>query len=298
MPIDELTVAGRIFRAEELSLVRRLVRDYPGLSRHELAATVCELLQWERPNGRLKTRECRDLLERLSEHDALSLPPKQAGRPKGAAGVRCSAACVSRNETVEVALRSLLPIRLVLADTPQHRRLCRELLDSHHYLGARTPFGAHLRYLIQSDGLPSQTVGVLQYSSPAWRMRQRDRWIGWDEPTRKRNLQHIVNQSRFLILPWLRVHNLASHVLALSLRQLATDWFSHYGVRPVLVETLVDAQRYTGTCYRAANWIALGTTAGRGRMDRKRERQDHAPKQIFVSPLVKHAKKKLLEAGL
>lgn len=295
MPSDALSVAGRSFNARELALVRQLLRQYAGLSRHELAATVCELLQWQRPSGRLKIRECRDLLERLAELDSLALPAKRAaGRPAGTTPSANEPKPPAAERVLETTLQALAPLRLALADTPERRQEARDLLARYHYLGCRTPFGAHLRYLVYSDGPQPQTLGVLQYSSPAWRMRERDRWIGWDEPTRQHNLQLLVNQSRFLLLPTLRVPNLASHVLALSLRRLAEDWHQLYAVRPLLVETLVDAQRYAGTCYRAANWLAVGTTSGRGRMDRDHRRHGDSPKLIFLYPLAPNARQLLL----
>jgi hypothetical protein len=190
-------------------------------------------------------------------------------------------------------LRALQPIRRVLTETPQQRQHARELLESYHYLGDRTPFGAQLRYLIQTAAPTPQTLGVLQYASPAWRMPARDRWIGWDDPTRRKRLQHIVSQSRFLLLPWVRVQHLASHVLALSARQLAADWTRQYGVSPLLLETLVDEARYRGTCYRAANWIDVGRTTGRGRMDRAHQHHGNAPKRVYLYPLVKNAPTRL-----
>ena len=128
-------------------------------------------------------------------------------------------------------------------------------------------------------------VGCLQFSSPAWRMAARDRWVGWDDATRQRNLQQVVQNSRFLLLPWVRVRNLATTVLARAARRLPEDWWAHYRVRPLLLETLVDARRYAGTCYRAANWIEVGQTTGRGRMDREHARQGAAPKRVWLYPL-------------
>jgi hypothetical protein len=136
----------------------------------------------------------------------------------------------------------------------------------------------------------------MQFSSPAWRMKARDQWIGWDDTTRSRNLQRVVTNSRFLILPWVHIQNLASTVLSLALRRLVIDWEQRYGVRPLLVETLVDPGRFTGGCYLAANWIALGGTAGRGRMDREHQRHGAAPKKLLVYPLHRDAARRLREA--
>ena len=163
------------------------------------------------------------------------------------------------------------------------------------YLGYRVPFGAQLPYLAFVSQPTRTVVAALQLSSPAWRLAARDLWIGWDEPTRVRNLQRVVN-SRFLVLPWVRVQNLASRLLALLAGRLATDWSARFATEPLLLETLVDGSRYAGTCYRAANWIELGDTAGRGRMDRTHARHGQAPKRVLVYPLVADAQRRLAEA--
>ena len=282
--------AGRLLTAAELQLIVELTRRYGGLSRNELAHTVCELLDWRRPNGGLKTAECRLLLEQLQQCQELALPTLRAGRPRGAA--TATAADESPATTaVGEPLAALQPIRLQRVQTPEQRRLWRALIERHHYLGHRVPFGAHLRYLIQAA--PGTVLGCLQFSSPAWRMRARDGWIGWDDATRARHLQRIINNSRFLILPQVQVKNLASHVLALALRTVQTDWKTAYGTRPWLAETLVDAARFSGHCYRAANWIDVGHTTGRGRQDRHHQRHDACPKRVFLYPLLPDVRQRL-----
>ena len=291
-PEAPLTLAGRTFSAQELRLVRQLLVNHPHLSRHELAATVCELLAWRRPTGRLKTREGRDLLQQLAEREALRLPDKRNGRPVGSTR-HLPCGDMPSPLPITLPLHAIQPIRLMLLNDAQQRQKACDLLERYHYLGCPTPFGAHLRYLIQTGGPAPDILGVLQYSSPAWRMQARDRWIGWDDETRRRNLQLLVSQSRFLLLPWVHVPHLASHVLALSARQLPIDWHRHYSVKPLLLETLVDEQHYRGTCYRAANWIAVGQTQGRGRMDCAHQRHGSAPKRIYVYPLLKNAPARL-----
>ena len=172
----------------------------------------------------------------------------------------------------------------------------RELIGRYHYLGYRVPFGAQLRYLAFVSQPTPSVVAALQVSSPAWRLATRDRWIGWDEPTRMRQLQRVVNNSRFLVLPWVRVKNLASRLLALLAKRLAADWHARFAIEPLLIETLVDRRRFAGTCYRAANWIELGDTSGRGRMDRAHARHGQAPKRVLVYPLVADAQRRLVEA--
>jgi hypothetical protein len=152
------------------------------------------------------------------------------------------------------------------------------------------PFGANLRYWVRSS---DRDLACLLWTSPAWKMQARDAWIGWTDEQRRHNLQRIVNNGRFLVFPWIRVKGLASKILALSARQLPPDWERCYGYRPLLLETLVDATRFRGTCYRAANWIHVGETAGRGRIDREHQAAGQAVKAIYVYPLVRNARQRL-----
>jgi hypothetical protein len=277
---------GRQFSVAELQLICGVVERHGGLSRMELANTVCELLQWQRSSGGNKARECREFLELLDSQGVLRLPAKRATKPTGSkTGVPVSAAG-EPGAPLEGKVGDFEPVVLELVQTDQQRLLFRELVGRHHYLGHAVPFGAHLRYLFRSG---PQVLGCMQFSSPAWRMAARDGWIGWDEQARRANLQRVVNQSRFLILPWVRIANLASVVLSRALRRLRKDWTERYRIDPLLVETLVDGSRYSGHCYRAANWISLGQTAGRGRMDRGHEREGAAPKAVWVYPLAPDA---------
>ena len=190
-------------------------------------------------------------------------------------------------------MSEVTPVELTLVVKPDQRLLWRELVGRYHYLGHTVPFGAQLRYLVSVSRPEPRVVGCLQFSSAAWRMAARDGWIGWNDVQRARALQRIVNNSRFLLLPWVEVHNLASAVLARAARQLPGDWEAAYALRPLLLETLVDSARFAGTCYRAANWVALGTTTGRGRMDRAHRRHGRAPKAVFVYPLHRDARERL-----
>jgi hypothetical protein len=283
-----VTFAGRYFSSEELALIRQAVEDYAGLGLTEIARTVCEWLYWKRPNGRLKNHECRLLLERLRDQGVLSLPPL---RRSGRCGPRPAVVtALSDTQTpIQSALADLEPLTLRLVEKSQHL-LFRQFLQRYHYLGYRTPVGAHLRYFVVAG--TGRILACLQWTSPAWTMAARDRWIGWTSSQRARNLQYLVNNSRFLILPWVQVKGLASTILARAARQLPSDWSGHYGYRPLLLETLVDAQRFRGTCYRAANWICLGKTVGRGRMDRHHQRMEPT-KLIFVFPLRRNVQQSL-----
>ena len=295
MAVVATRFSGRAFSVQEVTLIREIVRDCSGLSRMELARTVCELLRWRRPNGRLKARECREFLERLDTDGALVLPDKRQGRALGSVTRVPRTAAGEPGRRLLGSVGDVEPLDFNLVREPTERLLFRELLGRYHYLGHTVPFGAHLRYLVFASRPTRAMVGCLQFSSPAWRMAARDRWIGWDEATRARNLQRVVNNSRFLLLPWVAVKNLASAVLARGLGQLAVDWPRHYHLEPWLVETLVDPGRHHGGCYRAANFVAVGVTSGRGRMDRHGRRAGEAPKTVLVYPVVRHAQRRLRE---
>ena len=286
--------SGRAVGPDELALIREVVASCAGLSRMELAHTVCELLGWTRPRGALKGRECREFLERLDALGGLGLPAKRRGRPLGA---RTQVPVTARGDPgvpLTGTVGEVGPIGLEEVRGADQRLVFRELVGRYHDRGPAVPFGAPLRYLIWALRPARVVVGCVQFSSPAWRLAVRDRWIGWAEAARRRNLQRVVNNSRFLLLPWVRVRNLASTVLAQAARRLGVDWTARYAVAPLLVETLVDP-RYPGTCYRAANWIALGETAGRGRLDRAHQRHGAAPKTVLVYPLVRDAARRLRE---
>lgn len=289
---------GQPLSDDTLELIAGVTGSCTGVSRTELAATVCELLEWRRANGRLKSRECWELLEQLEAAGELWLPARRATKPKGVrTSVPHSARGESPEQTLRVPLAQLMPLTLTRVDTPEQHRLWRELVGRYHYQGHAVPFGAQLRYLLGVSRPQPQVVGCLQFSSPAWRLAARDRWIGWDDAQRARALQRIVNNSRFLLLPWVQVPNLASAVLARAARRVVADWHAAYAVRPLLLETLVDATRFTGTCYRAANWCELGMTGGRGRMDRRHAHHGAAPKTVFVYPLIDDVCRRLRHAN-
>ena len=285
----EVTFCGRSFTPQEVELMRVMARDYAGLGVTEIARTICELLEWMRPNGGLKNHECRQLLEHLAEKGVLTLPAlrKLGGRGPRRANVSQPH---SEPETIECAARECEPLELALVEGENESRRWREQVERYHYLGWRVPFGANLRYWVRNR---DRELACLLWTSPAWKMQARDTWIGWSDKQRRRNLQWIVNNGRFLVLPWVRVKGLASKILALSAQQLPTDWKSHYGQHPLLLETFVDASRFRGTSYRAANRIHLGTTAGRGRKDREHKAHGQATKDIYVYPLVRDARQRL-----
>jgi hypothetical protein len=290
---SRLTFCGRTFTVDEIRLMRQIAADCSGLSTTEIARTICELLDWKRPTGRLKNHECRQLLERLADQGWLQLPPLREVGPRGPRRIAWTPAG-DPQPVIAGSARDFEPLTLTLVEARSpDSALWNELVDRHHYLGHRVPFGASLRYLVRSQPLGETILACLQWSSPAWKMAARDRWIGWDDRQRRRNLQRIVNQSRFLIVPWVRVPGLASKILAHCVHSLPDDFECRYGRRPLLLETLVEAKRFSGTCYRAANWIFLGETRGRGRMDRHNRADMSSTKLVFVYPLCRSVQKRL-----
>ena len=286
-----LSFCGRELAPEELDLIRQITREFSSLALTELAHTICELLQWRRPNGGLKSRECYLFLQALHARGWLPwLPPPQ---PR----IRHPRITVFDPQTelqtpLAGELSQYLPLRLQLLENRSQRRLFQHYLQRYHYLGYRVPYGAQLRYFVRSPQPPYPLLACLLFTSAAWKMAPRDAYIGWSAAARQRNLPRLINQSRFLILPWVQVHNLASHLLSRVAQQLPTDWFRAYHVQPLLLETLVDESRFHGGCYRAANWILVGVTQGRGRMDRSGQAQG-TRKRIFLYPLDPHWRQQL-----
>jgi Domain of unknown function (DUF4338) len=286
-----LSFCGHEVTDSELDLIRRITREFANLTVTELAATLCELLEWRRPNGGLKSRECYLFLLELQRRGWLPWLPAVQPRQQ-----RAKPAKIEPPDPEPTALAGSLeqyqPIRLELIEDIQQRRLFREYIDRYHYLGYSVPYGAQLRYWVRAAQPELPPLAALLFTSAAWRMAPRDQFIGWSDEVRTGNLPRLVNNSRFLILPWGRIPHLASHILSRAARQLRVDWKQRYGVDPVLLETLVDRERYKGTCYRAANWVSVGFTQGRGRMDRTRTEQG-SRKEIFLYPLDRHWKKHL-----
>jgi hypothetical protein len=262
-----VSFCGRVLTAAELNLIRQIIADFPCLSQAELAHTICELLQWRRPNGKLKSPECVEWLQHLQQQHWLpELPELRVTKPRGAHRFQAHPQSDPQSP-VRGRLADYQPLRLQLITDLADRRLFQQYIQRYHPLGYRVPYGAQLRYFVRGCPPSAPVLACLLFTSAAWKMAPRDAWIGWSEQARCANLPRLVNNGRFLILPWVAVPHLASHILALAARQLPTDWRKAYAVEPLLLETLVD-RPYTGTCYRAANWIYVGQTQGRGRMDR------------------------------
>jgi hypothetical protein len=285
-------ICGQEFGDAICARIRATIASEPTISRRALSLRVCAWLHWRSPNGKPKEMSCRVALLKLHRAGQLHLPAPGVRPWTGVQGKRAPLA-LPAVEALRGRLETLGELKLVRVET-QNRplsRLWNALMETYHYLGAGPLCGAQVRYLIESS--VSGWIGGLAFSAAAWRVAPRDRWIGWSEAARQANLGQVVCNSRLLLVP--RVAHLASHVLALGARRLPQDWVERYGVRPVLLETYVERDRFPGTCYRAANWWHVGATQGRGRMDRARA-QTAPRKDVYVYPLQRNARPVLCAA--
>ncbi|MHB1712483.1 MAG: DUF4338 domain-containing protein [Acidimicrobiales bacterium] len=270
---------GREFTSEDLATIGELIATLP--TRRAIADALCDALSWQRPDGRRKDMSARVALLRMERDGLIALPPPRNGNGNGNIARHQAPTDPQLPLAAPSTLDALGDVELVVVQTKTASRRWRELIASYHYLGY-TPFaGAQLRYLIESR---SGTLGALGFAASAWSCAPRDAHIGWDAETRKARLHLVVGNARFLILPEVRVPNLASHVRSRVARRLRADWQTAYGYAPLLIETFVETGRFTGASYKAANWTYVGKTKGRGKLDRTNE---HAlpVKDIYLYPL-------------
>jgi hypothetical protein len=279
--VTELRYRGRMVSAADIEFIRRLIEDNPGASRRTLSKKLCEAWEWKQANGAPRDMVCRGLLLMLERAGHITLPAVRFV-PRNPFVKRTKPAPVLidtselRGGLTEIGLLELQQVRR----TPEEV-LFNSLLEHYHYLGYEQPVGEQLKHLVWAGGRP---VACLAWSSAPRHLGPRDRFIGWEPAARKRNIHLIAYNTRFLILPWVRVPHLASHILGLMARRLSADWQQVYGHPIYLLETFVDPARFRGTSYRAANWIAIGSTTGRGKDDLT-HRPNRPIKEILVLPL-------------
>ncbi len=284
------TIRGRTFAPEELRQIKAIVEASPEDHRFALSKKICRALGWYQANGRLKDRSCREVLGKLHDAGFIRLPaarrPPVKRRP-----VRITPRTAPRDR-VSLRPRDITRdcFRVITgAGDPQQESLWNEYVERYHYLGYGVPVGAHVKYFVALAGQP---IACLAFAGAAWRVAARERWIGWSDKERERNLRYVVNNTRFVIFPWVDVRNLASRLLAIAAKRIGDDWQQLYAYQPVLLETFVHAERHTGVCYRAANWTVVGLTKGRGKLDRRFTKK--LPKKtVFLYPLVKDASTQL-----
>jgi hypothetical protein len=262
--LQPVSLVGREFTVKELELIKEIVGLYPCLSRLELSKTICENISWQAPNGRNKHDSCLKALEKLESRGHIKLPSLRPPRAQGRRKVEITRHS-DPGEYIQGRIDQWDSIRIRKVKREQ-LRLWNEYVQRYHYLGYRSAFGLHQRYFIVSGN--DRLLGCILYTAAAWALECRDKWIGWTYKQKERNLYRIINNSRFLIFPWVRLKNLSSHVLSLANKEVEKDWQERFGYKPVLVETFVDPERFKGTIYRASNWTHIGKTKGRGRQDR------------------------------
>lgn len=285
-----MVIQGRQLQSSDIDFIRQLIQDNASWNRTRISKEVCKHWDWRRANGQLKDMACRSMMRKLQDLELLTLPkPLHSGHHQ-----RNILEIPHATESIRDPLSALRPIRLTETHSSRNDdNLFCHLLSRYHYLGLRATFvGENIRYLAyDTQGRP---LGCLLFGSAAWKTQPRDTYIGWDASTRKQNLSMLTNNTRFLVLPWVQVKCLASHLLSLSLKQLNQDWEGRYGHSISLVETFVDTTRFRGTCYKAANWHHVGQTKGRSRQDRHTKMKVPV-KDIYLYPLMANFREKLCE---
>jgi hypothetical protein len=274
---------GRNFSDSEINLICRLIADNPLANRIKLSRTVCELLGWLRPDGRLKEMSCRVAMIRMHNDGLIPLPPPQNKNGNGRRHAKHSPLSNPPPLLFTTPARLITNLQLKIVTHTHQSYLWNELIDRYHYLGYTPLPGAQLRYIVKSQ---NTLLALFGFGASAWMTAPRDRFIGWNHQQRQKNLHLVINNARFLILPWVQSAHLASLLLGKISRQIADDWQNRYNYRPVLLETFVETPRFKATAYKAANWICVGQTQGRGKLGQRKE--NNLPiKDIWLYPLHK-----------
>jgi hypothetical protein len=286
-----LTYRGRPIRATDVAFLRELIAQNPALSRRRLSVKVCEAWHWVQPNGQLRDMVCRSLMLALHRAGHIELPAKRQAPPNNAiAHRRVVAGATYETTPLAGSLASLGALTIRLVRRTEDETLFAQLLRDHHYLGYSRPVGEHLKYLVVAGERP---LACLAWSSAPLQLDLRDRFVGAPKAAYRHNLHQIAYNSRYLIVPWVEVPHLASHLLGRIVRRISADWQELYGHPLQLLESFVDIERFRGTCYRAANWLCLGRSKGRGTKS-KPGQPDCSIKELWVYPLGKHFRQRLL----
>jgi len=286
-----LSFRGRQIHQADVTFLRELIAHNPGLSRRQLSVKVCEAWQWVQPNGQPRDMVCRGLLLALHRAGHIELPAKRHSPPNNAIAHRRVAALAPGDTTpIQGVLASLGPLEIRLVRRAEGEALFAHLLSRYHYLGYSRPVGEHLKYLVLAGGRP---VACLGWSSAPRQLNLRDQFVGAPKQAYRHNLHLIAYNSRYLILPWVKVPHLASHLLGRILRRISSDWQTLYHHPVHLLESFVDIQRFRGTCYRAANWTCVGRSGGRGTKSKTGDQT--SIKELWVYPLGRHFRERLLQ---
>lgn len=280
--------SGRAFSEQDLQSIRELIDSHPNSSRAELSRLTCKALHWLKADGGLKEMSCRVAMLRMHDDGVIQLPAPRGKRPESRIELTPNTAA---HPIITQPAGYWAPLQLCLVTRPAHSRLWNEYIHRYHYLGYKTLPGAQLRYFVTSG---EHILALLGFGASAWQAAPRDKYIGWTDKQRKNKLHLIVNNARFLILPWVNSKNLASMILGMAARQLADDWETRYHYRPVLLETFVEKNRFTGGCYKAANWVCVGETKGRGKLGPS-GKQSVPIKDLWLYPLTRDFKSALAQ---
>lgn len=293
--MQTLFIQGRSLSAEQLDWIQGLISEHPDWGRYRLSVHIAQQWNWRNGAGQLKDMAARTLLLKLQRRGLVDLPPRHCGggsRPT--ARPEAVQLDLGTELPIEAPLYQLLPLQVVPVGGSPERGLLAKLLGRFHYLGYRRPVGENLQYLARD--CHARVLGGLVFGAAAWKCAPRDQYIGWDAACRQGRVHLVANNMRFLVLPWVRVRHLASHLLGLVARRLSADWREKYGHRIYLLETFVERGRFAGCAYRAANWVGVGQTQGRSRNDGQRALQVPC-KEVYLYPLARHFRRALLAAA-
>jgi hypothetical protein len=279
---NTIKIQGLFLKSSDIEMIKSLIKNNPSWHRTRLSKEICELWNWKRPAGSLKDMACRTMLLKLEQRKYLTLPKLRRQAPPSGGKKKIHPILHSRSP-IEKAIQRLYPITVKeVSRSGYNEDLFDFLLFEYHYLSFKKTVGESMKYFVfDKDQHP---LGCVLFGSAAWKTIDRDKYIGWDIETRERNLNYLTNNTRFLILPWVKVPHLASFILGSVLRRLNRDWLKRYGHQIYLVETFVEQNRFAGTCYKAANWRKIGRTVGRSRQDRYNNMKVPV-KDIYVYPL-------------
>jgi hypothetical protein len=283
---------GRDITAQDITFIQQLIDNNPESSRRKLSAKLCEAWQWKQANGAPRDMVCRGLLLMLHRAGEIELPAVRFRPPNPLADRPRPASMLIDRRPIEGGLKQLQPIVVEQVRRTADEALYNSLIEQHHYLGYEQPVGEHLKYVLRAEHRP---IACMAWSSAPRHLGCRDRFIGWSGEARRRNIRFIAYNTRFLILPWIRIPHLASHILGRMARVVSKDWEQLYRHPIYFLETFVDSERFHGTCYRAANWIVLGHTTGRGKDDQT-HRPNRSIKQMLGYPLTRRFRELLQQS--
>lgn len=280
----EIKYQGKVATTDEVEFIKKLISDNPNDSRRRLSKKLCEAWNWVQPNGALRDMVCRGFMLRLESAGYIKLPPRRF-TPNNPLATRKSPSKVDIDQTpISTTLSKVQPFEIRQVGRTPYEKLFNGLISQYHYLGYCHPVGEHLKYIVYTEGRP---IACFAFSSAPRHIGSRDRFIGWSPAIRKKNIHLIGYNSRFLILPWVRIQHLASHILGRMAKVVSADWQRVYNHPVYFLETFVDTEKFKGTCYRATNWIYLGKTTGRGKNDQT-HRPNRSIKAVWGYPLSKN----------